>query len=156
MNFKSTKDLTNGKCLLQVLIINSRKPFYFKFRDFTIENNSLVFSWRIQIAFSSVWYCYQCGRWLRRLRQRIFNLRPAWTNCIVGCLKTVAETLKQPYCVHLYLMGRKLVAKGGVRTLNANLPSVFLKFFVRWGCLLQHCALTITLIYFKKIFFFLL
>ena len=38
MNFKSTKDLTNGKCLVQVLVINSRKPFYFKFRDFKIEN----------------------------------------------------------------------------------------------------------------------
>lgn len=62
MNFKSTKDLTNGKCLVQVLIINSKKPFYFKFRDFTIENNSLVFSWRIQIAFCSLWYRYQCGR----------------------------------------------------------------------------------------------
>lgn len=77
---------------------------------------------------------------LWRLRQSIFNLRPAWTNCIVDCLKTVAETLKQSYSVHLYLMGRKLAAKGGVRTLNANLPSVFLKFFKQWECLLQHCS----------------
>lgn len=44
-------------------------------------------------------------------------------NCIVDCLKTVAKTLKQPYCVHLYIMGRKLVARGGIRTLNANLLS---------------------------------